>query len=63
MARTSLSFLLTAAGVQLDAQVSPSNGEDFNWSEVWFSQAVITDEGWFVEMKIPYAALADARGG
>ena len=50
-------FFVTAAGVQLDAQVSPSNGEDFNWSEVWFSEALITDQGWFVEMKIPYAAL------
>ena len=50
-------FFVSAAGVQLDAQVSPSNGEDFNWSEVWFSEALITDQGWFVEMKIPYAAL------
>jgi hypothetical protein len=50
-------FFVTAAGVQLDAQVSPSNGEDFIWSEVWFSEALITDQGWFVEMKIPYAAL------
>ncbi len=50
-------FFVTAAGVQMDAQVSPSNGEDFNWSEVWFSQALITDQGWFVEMKIPYSAL------
>ncbi|MDH3322352.1 MAG: carbohydrate binding family 9 domain-containing protein, partial [Flavobacteriaceae bacterium] len=50
-------FFVTAAGVQLDAQVSPSNGEDFSWSEVWFSKISYDDKGWNVEIKIPYSAL------
>ena len=50
-------FFVTAAGTQLDAQVSPSNGEDFSWNEVWFSNISHDDKGWYVEMKIPYSAL------
>jgi len=50
-------FFVTAAGTQMDAQVSPSNGEDFSWSEVWFSRISYDDKGWYVEMKIPYSAL------
>ncbi len=50
------SFIVTSAGVQFDAKYS-DNGEDENWSAVWKSQISFTDEGWIVEMKIPYSAL------
>lgn len=50
-------FFVSAAGVQLDAQVSLANGEDFSWNEVWFSNFKINEDGWVVEIKIPYAAL------
>jgi hypothetical protein len=50
-------FFVSAAGVQLDAQVSPSNGEDFSWNEVWFSKVTIDENGWYAEMKLPYSAL------
>ena len=50
-------FIVTAAGVQIDAQVSPSNGEDLSWSEVWYSKISFDDKGWYVEMKLPYSAL------
>lgn len=55
-------FFVTAGATQLDAQVSPANGEDFSWSEVWFSEISFDDKGWYVEMKIPYAALRFADG-
>jgi len=55
-------FFVSAGGTQLDAQVSPANGEDFSWSEVWFSQVSFDEKGWYVEMKIPYAALRFADG-
>lgn len=55
-------FFVTAGATQLDAQVSPANGEDFSWSEVWFSEVSFDDKGWYVEMKIPYAALRFADG-
>ncbi len=50
-------FIVTAAGVQIDAQVSPANGEDFSWNEVWYSNISFDDNGWYVEMKLPYSAL------
>ena len=51
------SFLVTAAGVQLDAQVSPSNGEDYSWNEVWYSAISFDDKGWYAEIKLPYSAI------
>ncbi len=55
-------FFVSAGATQLDAQVSPANGEDFSWSEVWFSEVSFDEKGWYVEMKIPYAALRFADG-
>jgi uncharacterized protein DUF5916/cellulose/xylan binding protein with CBM9 domain len=57
-------FFVTAAGVQLDrlatedGEVSPDNfSQDFSWDAIWDSKVILTDFGWTVEMKIPYAAL------
>lgn len=51
------SFYVSSAGVQADFLFTNSNGEDPSWNAIWDSQARITNEGWVVEMKIPYAAL------
>jgi hypothetical protein len=50
-------FFVSAAGVQQDGVYIENNGEDFSWNGIWDSKVVITDIGWAVEMKIPYAAL------
>ena len=50
-------FFCTASGTQLDCLATDSNGEDFTWDAIWSSKTKITDKGWVVEMKIPYAAL------
>lgn len=50
-------FIVMSTGTQADAKVSDSNGEDFGWSAVWQSATKVNDDGWVVEMKIPYAAL------
>lgn len=50
-------FFVSAADTQSDCVASDSQGEDYSWDAVWDSKAVITDKGWVVEMKIPYAAL------
>lgn len=44
-------------GTQADAIVNPSNGKDFGWNAVWDSAVKIVDDGWIVEIKIPYAVL------
>ncbi|REH00376.1 DUF5916 domain-containing protein [Flavobacterium aquicola] len=49
-------FYVTAAGVQLDC-VATEDYKDFSWDAIWDSRAVITDTGWNVEIKIPYAAI------
>jgi len=50
-------FFVSAGGTQSDAKVSTANGEDFSWSDVWYSKISFDDKGWYVEMKIPFAAL------
>ncbi len=54
-------YFVTPLGVQWDAKMSPQNnnngGEDFTWSAVWKSEAVIHDNGWSFEMFIPYSAI------
>ncbi len=50
-------FFVSASGVQIDCIFTNSDGEDFTWDAIWDSKVVMTDYGWAVEMKIPYAAL------
>lgn len=50
-------FFCTASGTQMDCLATDTNGEDFTWDAIWLSKAKITNKGWVVEMKIPYAAL------
>ncbi len=49
-------FFVSAAGVQMDCLATEDN-EDFNWDAIWDSKVTLTDIGWIVEMKIPYAAI------
>ena len=53
----SFEFIVSAAGVQLDAKATNDAGEDTSWNGVWYSAVKITDTGWNVEMKIPYSEL------
>lgn len=50
-------FFVTAANGQIDTNFTSSEGEDGSWNAIWESNAKITDFGYVVEMKIPYAAL------
>ena len=49
-------FFVSSAGVQMDC-LATENLEDFNWDGIWDSEVSVTNFGWVVEMKIPYAAL------
>ena len=49
-------FFVSAAGVQMDC-LATEDYEDFTWDAIWDSEVAITEFGWVVEMKIPYAAL------
>ena len=50
-------FFVTSAGNQNDAKVTAGGREDFSWNAVWTSSVKLVDNGWIVELKIPYAAL------
>lgn len=50
-------FLVTAAGVQWDANANSTTGEDTSWDAIWESNVKVTDQGWCVEIKLPYSAL------
>ncbi len=49
-------FYVSAAGTQMDCLATEGN-EDFTWDAIWQSNVKITDSGWTVEIKIPYAAI------
>ncbi|MDG2431383.1 DUF5916 domain-containing protein [Flavobacterium sp.] len=50
-------FFVNAADGQADCITTDTNGEDYSWDAVWKSKAIMTEFGWAVEMRIPYAAL------
>ncbi len=53
-------FFVSSAGVQQDCIATEGPGgllEDYSWNAIWDSEVSITNFGWVVEMKIPYAAL------
>jgi len=50
-------FFVSASDGQFDCIGTDTNGEDYSWDAVWKSKAILTDFGWAVEMRIPYAAL------
>ncbi|MEM6299612.1 MAG: DUF5916 domain-containing protein, partial [Bacteroidota bacterium] len=54
--QNAFNFRVSAAGVQTDQFITP-NGWDQNWDAVWNSAVQKTDEGWIVEIEIPYFAL------
>lgn len=59
------SFKVSASGVQTDINRSSTGRRgsgrrsdgDVNWDAVWKSDVTINDDGWVVEMEIPYSAL------
>ncbi|NMC34381.1 MAG: carbohydrate binding family 9 domain-containing protein, partial [Veillonellaceae bacterium] len=68
--KMAFTFAVNAAGVQLDGQQDDNRkvssgatnpllptGLDVSWDAIWFSDVSITDEGWSVEMRIPYNML------
>ena len=50
-------FLLTSGGVQFDARLSPTNGEDDSWNAVWDSRTALRGTDWVAEIRIPYSAI------
>ena len=49
-------FIVTSAGTQADARIT-GNSEDYAYNVVWESAISQDEKGWYIEIKIPYAAL------
>lgn len=56
-AQNDIKFFVFSSGTQADAIASPSIGEDYGWDAVWDSKVKLVEDGWIVEIKIPYSAL------
>jgi len=56
-AQNDTELVVFPSGTQADAVASPSGGEDYGWNAVWDSAVKIVDDGWIVEMKIPYSVF------
>ena len=54
-------FFVTPTGVRVDQQISNNSEGDSSvnrdWNTFWDVETQITDEGWFVEMRIPFSSL------
>jgi len=51
-----LNFAVTAAGVQIDRKFTPGDVNS-SWDPVWSSEVVIHEQGWSLEMAIPFSQI------
>lgn len=60
--RRGFQFRINPLGVQMDAIFSENEGfEDFSWDAIWDSSGRITEEGYQVEVAIPFKSLRFPR--
>jgi Domain of unknown function (DUF5916)/Carbohydrate family 9 binding domain-like len=55
--RSGYYFLVNCAGSMFDGTLSNDGAEDNSWDGVWDAKAKVDDQGWTVEMRIPYSQL------
>ena len=64
--RTAYRFTTNPSGMKRDGTVASSGrgdgGSDATWDPIWDVASVITDEGWFTEMRIPFSQLRFSPG-
>ncbi len=58
---SALTFVATPAGTRQDAAISgDAEGRDWlnlEWNALWDARSIRTDQGWFLEMRIPFSSL------
>ncbi|HUE95890.1 MAG TPA: DUF5916 domain-containing protein [Longimicrobiaceae bacterium] len=60
--QTAYSFRVNPSGVQQDAVISGGGGRgDQSWDPVWEVATRVTEEGWVVELRIPFSQLRFSR--
>ncbi|HBL28636.1 MAG TPA: hypothetical protein DD490_17510 [Acidobacteria bacterium] len=60
--RRAFQFRINPLGVQVDAVFSEIDAaEDFSWDAIWSAEGVVTDQGYTVEVAIPFKQLRFPR--
>ncbi|MCL3781894.1 hypothetical protein EMN47_16030 [Prolixibacteraceae bacterium JC049] len=54
--RSSVEFMVSASGIQMDSQ-NTIESMNKSWNAVWQSKVRLCNEGWIVEMRIPFSEL------
>jgi hypothetical protein len=55
--RNAYMFEIGALGAQDDALISDEATEDWNWDGIYTTEARVTDEGWVLEIEIPFTTI------
>ena len=55
--RSGYYFLVNCAGALFDGTLSNDGAEDASWDGVWDAKTKVDDQGWTLEMRIPYSQL------
>ncbi|MCF6167597.1 DUF5916 domain-containing protein [Lutibacter sp.] len=55
--RTGYEFIVNPYGARADLLITSSDNTSSDWNGVWDAVATITNEGWFVEIQIPFNTL------
>ncbi|GMG86499.1 carbohydrate binding family 9 domain-containing protein [Biformimicrobium ophioploci] len=55
--RSAYQLRVNAIGIQADEIISSSGLEDPDWNGIWYSEGRITEQGYEVEVKIPFTTL------
>ena len=61
--RSGYYFKVNAAGTLYDGTISNDGWTDSSWDGVWFGRAKRDEQGWTVEMRIPFSQLRFANSG
>lgn len=61
--RNGYEFLVNAIGGMMDSQVTDESNVNRDWNAVWVSRSRRDDEGWTVEMAIPFRSLRYRASG
>lgn len=61
--RNGILFQVTPAGAFRDALITDEGNPNNDWNTIWDVKAVRDDQGWTVEMVIPFKSLRYAAGG
>lgn len=55
-------FIINPNGARADLLVSGQESSNINWNGVWDAKTIITNEGWFGEIRIPFNTFQFKKG-